>query len=328
MHNAGVRAIYEDSHGNTWFGSHLEGLARFDGRSYDYFEVPGNSRGVSQVWSIAEDLAGTLWFETGSGLTRFQDERILSQDLSDAVRDDAWTLLPGDLWFASSTPFGKDEHAGEIGVFRHDGERFHFLPIPVPEALRTKENFTVIGMWRGRGSRIWLATYDEVIGYDGKSFTIINDERLGHTDATGFLHVKCLFEDSRNRVWIGNNGIGVILVEGDTITNFTQAQGVGRRDHRSRGTLMQPLPGDAPAGAPSMHRVFTIGEDAAGNVWFGTTEQGAWRYDGASLRQFTAKDGLDLAHVGSFHTNRSGELLVGGKGGVYRFNGKSFGRVH
>ncbi len=327
MHNAGVRAIHEDGRGNVWFGTHLDGLARFDGRDYAYFDVQGGHRDLNRVWRIREDRGGTLWFRTGRGVARFDGERIVHHGLSDAPQADDWTLEAGDLWFAGSDPSGNDEREGEIGIFRHDGETFTFLPIPVPEHLRTSEDFAVVAMWRGNGARMWLATWDAVIGYDGETLTIIDDERLGHTDATGFLHVKCMYEDSRGRVWIGNNGIGVILVEGDTITNFTQAHGVGRRDHRSGGTLTHPQPGDAPEGAPSLHRVFSIGEDSDGNIWFGTTGQGAWRYDGESLRQFTAKDGLGLEHVATFHTDRRGDLWVGGKG-VYRFDGASFERVH
>ena len=183
-------------------------------------------------------------------------------------------------------------------------------------------------MSKGEGGRLWFATYDAVIGYDGESFTIIDDESLGLTADTGFLHIRCVFEDSKGRVWIGNNGIGVLLLEGDTITNFTQANGVGRRDHRSGGQTTTPQPGDAPEGSPSLHRVFAIGEDRAGNIWFGTSdEQGAWRYDGESLRQFTERDGLTSKGIMAIYTDRRGDLWLGGDG-VFKFNGESFDRIH
>jgi len=324
MHNAGVRAIHEDSQGNFWFGTHLDGLARFDGHSYRYFDVPESRRGLSRVSRVQEDGGGTLWFDTGGGLARFEGERIAHHVARNVPRMGEWELEADDLWFAGS---GSDKHRGQIGIYRYDGKSFTFLPVPVPEEIRARDDFGIVGIWRGNGARVWLATWDAVIGYDGKSFTIIDDGRLGHTDATGYLHVKYIYEDSRNRVWIGNNGIGVVLVDGDTITNFTQAHHVGRRDHRSGGQTTTPQPGDAPEGTPSLHRVFSIGEDSNGSIWFGTSEHGAWRYDGESLRQFTEKDGLDLKHVMSFFTDSRGDLLVGGKG-VYKFNGESFDRIH
>ena len=53
MHNAGVRAILEDSRGNVWFGTHLDGLARFDGREYEYFDGRALARpeqGSALIW--------------------------------------------------------------------------------------------------------------------------------------------------------------------------------------------------------------------------------------------------------------------------------------
>ena len=155
---------------------------------------------------------------------------------------------------------------------------------------------------------------------------MIDDESLGLNEDTGSLHVRCIFEDSTGRVWVGNNGIGVILIDGDTTIKFTQEQGVGRRDRRSGGTMV-PQPGDVSDGAASLHRVFSIGEDRAGNIWFGTNEQGAWRYDGESLRNFTEEDGLASKGIHAIYTDSRGDLLLGGNG-VFKFNGESFDRIH
>ena len=85
--------------------------------------------------------------------------------------------------------------------------------------------------------------------------------------------------------------------------------------------------GDASDGAASLHRVLSIGEDRDGNIWFGQVEQGPWRYDGESLRNFTAEDGLTSSGVMAIYTDRQGDLWLGGEG-VYKFNGKSFDRIH
>ena len=90
---------------------------------------------------------------------------------------------------------------------------------------------------------------------------------------------------------------------------------------------MEPQPGDAKDGAASPHRVFSIGEDRAGIIWFGTAEQGAWRYDGESLRNFTEEDGLASKDVMAIYTDRRGDLWLGGDG-VFKFNGESFDRIH
>ncbi len=80
-------------------------------------------------------------------------------------------------------------------------------------------------------------------------------------------------------------------------------------------------------GAASLHRVFSIGEDRDGNIWFGTVEQGAWRYDGETLRNFTEEDGLTSKGVMAIYTDSRGDLWLGGEG-VFKFNGESFDRIH
>ena len=164
-----------------------------------------------------------------------------------------------------------------------------------------------------------------MIGYDGKSFTILDDKSLGLNENTGWLHVRCVLEDSKGNLWIGNNGIGVLLHDGHTTTQFTHEKGLGKPDYR--GGRMTPQPGDVTEGSPSLHRVFSIGEDRAGNLWFGTVEHGAWRYDGKTLRNFSAKDGLTSKDIMAIYTDRRGNLWLGGNG-VFKFNGTSFDRIH
>src|SRR6185503_646589 len=55
---------------------------------------------------------------------------------------------------------------------------------------------------------------------------------------------------------------------------------------------------------------YSIGEDRAGNIWFGTVEHGAWRYDGKSLKHYTAEDGLTSKDIMGIYTDRHGDLWL------------------
>ena len=323
--NGGVRSILEDSEGNYWFGSWMEGVARFDGTNLTYFT---ENEGLSdnQIRTIVEGPDGIIWFECGTGISSYDGEQVVTHTGRNFAETDAWRLEADSLWFKGDETVGFNQREGQPGVYRYDGEEFTFLAFPLREDRAGDGGYSVTGMARGEGGRLWFATYQGVIGYDGESFTYIDDDSLGLTEETGFLHTRCVFEDSKGRLWIGNNGIGVILREGDTTTNFTQQQGVGRRDSRSGGGTT-PQPGDAGDGAASLHRVFSIGEDRDGNIWFGTVEQGAWRYDGETLRHFSEKDGLTSEGIMAIYTDSRGHLLLGGNG-VFRFNGETFDRVH
>jgi len=65
-------------------------------------------------------------------------------------------------------------------------------------------------------------------------------------------------------------------------------------------------------------------EDKNGNLWFGTMQQGAARYDGKNLVWFSKKDGLPSNVVSSFAEDKDGNLWLGTHEGVCKFNGEKF----
>jgi ligand-binding sensor domain-containing protein len=319
-----VRSIFEDSRGDYWFGSWGEGVCRFDGESLTYFTM-ADGLSDNQIRSIQEGRNGVVWFEGGSGISGFDGERIITNTSRDYTSRDKWLLRTGDLWFKEDGGLGATEIERDPGVYRFDGKTFTYLKYPLPADHAGVQAYATTGIAKGKNGRLWFATYAAVIGYDGKSFTFIDNKSLGLNEDTGGLHVRCVLEDSKGNLWIGNNGIGVILYDGDTAIQFTQQKGLGKMDHR--GGRMTPQPGDVTDGSPSLHRVFSIGEDRAGNIWFGTVEDGAWRYDGKSLRNFSAEDGLTSKDIMAIYTDRQGDLWLGGNG-VFKFNGASFDRIH
>lgn len=322
-----VRSILEDSKGNYWFGSWNEGICCFDRKEYRYFTVQ-DGLSNNQIRSIHEDRNGVIWFEGGVGISGFDGEKIINPTSRNYTSKDDWKLGTSDLWFKEDGAIGATEREARPGVYRYDGTTFSYLAYPLPELSEDRAAagaYATTSIAKGKSGRLWLATYTTVFGYDGKSFLILDDKSLGFNQDVWRLHVRCVFEDSKGNLWIGNNGIGIIRYTGGIATNFTQENGLGKMGlHGERAT---PQPGDAADGSPSLHRVFSIGEDRAGNIWFGTIEHGAWRYDGKSLRNFTAKDGLTSKDIMCIYTDRHGNLLLAGNG-VFKFNGVAFDRIH
>lgn len=73
------------------------------------------------------------------------------------------------------------------------------------------------------------------------------------------------------------------------------------------------------------HGIRSIFQDRNNNYWFGTNEEGVYRYDGKTLIQFTEKDGLFNNQVQSIQEDRSGNIWFGtGLFGVSRFDGSAF----
>jgi len=138
-----------------------------------------------------------------------------------------------------------------------------------------------------RKGNIWIAAFDGIFRYDGKSFTNITSK----VSSARFFSV---LEDSKGNLWFGAIGSGVYCYDGISFTNFTTGDG---------------LPDN---------RVSCIYEDKAGNIWFGT-ENGVGRYDGKSFRNYSL-NGL----VNAIIEDKTGKFWFATTGNTFVYDGKAF----
>jgi ligand-binding sensor domain-containing protein len=61
-------------------------------------------------------------------------------------------------------------------------------------------------------------------------------------------------------------------------------------------------------------------KDKQGNLWFGTTGEGVYCYDGTLFTQFTVKDGLNSNSVGSILEDNIGNIWIGTSDGLSKFD--------
>lgn len=320
--SAGVRTVFQCRNGDYWFGSQSEGLCRYDGKSFEYFGVkqglPSN-----QIVSIQEDLQGTVWIGTLHGVSRFDGKRF--EQVQQTIGSFAYLRLPstvqntwqkkdGDLWFNAGV---------KQGVYRYDGQQLRYLPFPDSIPAVNGNTYSVTGFSKGEKGVLWIATYAGVFGFDGNNFTKINDETLGLAQGDARIHVRSILEDSKGRLWIGNNGIGVLLKQAESVSNFSRQQG--------KLMPMEEFHANTLAGRFSanvgLQSVFAIAEDSKGNIWFGDRDTGAWRYDGVSLVNYSIDPELESQMIWDIYEDSERRLLFAmASGGVYEFKGKSFER--
>lgn len=306
---SGIRSIFQDSKGNFWFGSTREGVALYNGNSFTYFST---NEGLmdNQIHSIQEDKNGIIWIESQNGVSNYDGNfiHVETKGLTENHNDE-WIKSNNDIWFGA----GINE-----GVYRFDGRKISYLAFPKSKIINPNNSYGVTSISKGKNNMIWFGTYAGVFGYNGKEFRIINDETLGLDIQIEPLHIRSILEDSKGRLWIGNNGIGVLLKEGDVIINFSEKNKLihptsGRKGDKS-------LPG-------TLEHVFTISEDSKGNIWFGDRDTGIWKYDGVTMTNYTKTVGLTNDYALSIFEDDTGQLWFGmDDGEVYKFYGSTFAR--
>ena len=305
--SSGICSIFQDSGGNYWFGSLQEGVAIYKDNAFTYFTV-SDGLADNQVLSIQEDDRGMIWFETQNGVSRYDGITIKSYTgIGAGVPQSEWMKSNNDLWFGAGV---------KEGVYRYDGAQLEYLDFINPKVINPNNLYAVTGISKGKNDMLWIGTYAGVIGYNGSDFTIINDETLGLDIHTEPLHIRSILEDSKGRLWIGNNGIGVLLNEGGRTINFSEKNNLIHPTSKRKGDLS--LPG-------TLEHVFTIAEDKKGNIWFGDRDAGIWKYDGENLKNYTKRDGLSNDFAQAIYTDGNGELWFGmADGNIFQFIGDTF----
>lgn len=156
-----------------------------------------------------------------------------------------------------------------------------------------------------RNGNIWIAAFDGIFRYDGKSFTNITSK----VSSARFFSV---LEDRKGNLWFGSIGSGVYYYDGKSFRNFTTKDGLLNND------------------------VVSIYEDKIGNIWFGANG-GASRYDGKSFRNYiingnamsedrTGKTFQDRPpyEVTSIIEDKTGKFWFGTRGNTFVYDGKTF----
>jgi len=104
-----------------------------------------------------------------------------------------------------------------------------------------------------------------------------------------------IIQDKKGNLWFGTWGAGVTKYDGRSFTHYSTPQGL------------------------SDDVVYCISEDKKGNLWFGARNGDLNKYDGKSFAHYS------IGFTGrSIIEDKSGNLWFGTRGGLSKFDGKSF----
>jgi signal transduction histidine kinase/ligand-binding sensor domain-containing protein len=181
---------------------------------------------------------------------------------------------------------------------RFDGRRFEHYPGGGP-------------LYLDRSQRLWVGPLDQnvVLLYDELSHTF--QTRFSPAEGLPDCHVQAIFEDRAGSFWFGTSktdggGVGVARFDGRSFRLYGTADGLSGND------------------------VYSIAQDAQGNLWFALAAyrpgagKGVARFDGQHFRNFSVADGLPSNEVRCIFEDSRKDLWVGTREGLCRLRGERF----
>jgi ligand-binding sensor domain-containing protein len=281
-----------------------------------------NGLGSDSVWTMTEDIEGNIWIGTvnngvskfdGKTWTNYNEDNGLINNWVRSIAQDGY----GDMWF------GTDE-----GLCILSGNKWTYY---------APEFGSVDAILRDYYDNMWVSSYNyPVLEYK-------NNEWHSFYDDTCYLCniVPVIFEDNERNIWIGSLGDLKKITKNTTIS-YTKGDGVSLQQISS---IHQDIWGNiwiAVGYWPlvikynnekfekvsllslglSSSGVNTITSDNKGNVWFGTSGDGAIKYNGSIMEPYTLKNGLPgKSIIMKILKDKHGYLWFGSlNGGVAKYN--------
>ncbi len=288
-----ITSLAKDQSGNVWVGTYYKGLNFWEDNTdeYRFYYQNPTSRSMKGtiVRSIVSDAQGNVWFCTeDGGLNCLGPES--SQGASyEIVRDlnmQDLTILGDDLWI----------HTFGGGVYRFDLKHR-----TVRKHYELPGHSTGIGLLTQDG-RLYSGTMGGLFEYDPASDSF----KTADPACPDFIHT--LFQDSKDRIWIGTygNGLYCYTVDGKLLSHISTAD-------RESGLTAD--------------RITSFFEDSRHRFWI-TTEGGGLCFTDPDpdpsdlhLHAITRDDGLRTNVTCAVAEDEDGIIWVSTTRGIARFNG-------
>lgn len=286
-----VRAMYQDTKGNYWFGTNGDGIIRYNGHVLEKMTIEQKQKSIS-VREIVEDKMGNIWFATSSGLVKHDGENFTTYSTEVGLQnEDVWGLTidkKGIIW------------VGTIGGISHfNGKKFS--PFSLPNKKVENQHYMlsdklIFKFLEDKNGTMWLITDGNgIFKYKNGEFSHLTNKN-GLTDN----NTADILEDKQGNIWIGTFYGGMSKYDGKTFNNFT------------KDGIIEGI------------ETYNFYEDKKGNIWFSAEGFGVYRYDGTKFTQFTTENGLTSNVVQSILEDNKGQVWFGTWQGISIYDGQKF----
>lgn len=307
-----INIVYEDRDGLIWFGMWGGGLTSFNplsGQFTHYKNNPASKATLSdnRVWGICEDEQDQLWIATSSGLD------ILDKKTGRFIQYNALLQKRPDLQMSHhNLSYIMSDRKGRkwIGTW---GEGF-YLYDPTnnilkhfthhPDQPNSPAGNRIRHIFEDSQGLIWISTSEGgldrlVMADDGRWLFSHYQYKDGTEGSLGSNSPMVVFEDNRNRLWVGTDGSGLNLFDRRT-NRFSNIEELAQN---------------------GINNVLGILEDKDGVLWLGTNH-GLARYQPISgqVKVYDVSDGLQSNSFLYGHCKtRDGQMIFGGHNGFNIF---------
>jgi len=301
-----IMVVYQDKRNVYWFGSWETGVYKYDGKELvNYTTKHGllNNR----IDEIKEDKFGNIYFvsaNTTSAISKFDGNTFTTLK---AVPGENWKLESTDMWFKYSY-----ENTGK--VYRYDGTTLYELQLPKPPKLSNP--FGVYSIYKDQKGNIWFGTNPVgVCRYDGKSFEWITEKDVTEFGSGGANGVRSIVEDKNGDFWF-NTEFRYSVYDSKTLKSnkfYTRHKSIGGLDGKNDSNLDEYLSSviddhsnlwfvtylDGVWKYDGMKitnyavqdnskdiSLFSIYKDNSGELWLGTHDNGAYKFNGQTFERF------------------------------------------
>jgi ligand-binding sensor domain-containing protein/signal transduction histidine kinase len=311
-----VRVLRQTPDGVLWVGTIGQGVFTLTAGKLAQITAP-SALPSNTVLNLFEDKEGNFWIGTQTGMARLTRSKVNIVPLPQANDSDFETIYrdsDGSFWIGSTLLFQmrsgilaervlpgmRGIHVRNIyrdrsgalwagtdgdGVFRFVGSK--------ATRWTTKEGLSnnfIRAMTQDRDKSMWVAT-DNGLNHlidDHARVRIVSYEM---EQGLAYNSTRSLFEDTRGDLWIGTD------------------RGVS---HMHEGVFVR----DAATTAMAQMKVWAIHEDSDGGLWFGTRNNGLFRFRSGVLAHFTTADGLASDAIYDVLEDSNGHLWMSGPNGI------------
>lgn len=303
-----VRAIYQDSRGFVWLGTH-RGLCKFDGKNFVDFQ-PETGLAGRFVNAITEDKKGNIWIATENGVSKYNGIRFENfQKDKGLTANSILSLLcdsEGTIWMGTEGG----------GLFTYKNDKLQAIQASISSIIYTmSEDLSTKTIWIGTSTGLFWAKNGKIEKAKGFPDITINailpDNRIGlwlgtnkgiirykderaifFTQQVADKNVYCLVADENRQIWAGT-GAGIVCLNYQISPEKNVS--ISSRTFSAKNWS-------------SKNAVMAAARDDEGNLWLGTEGEGVFKIRKGLFTTYGEVEGMNSNIIKSFLEDTKGKI--------------------